>query len=110
MKKESIKEYIQEILKKWDKDRLKILFTPYRDWEVLLIIFFTSLIFLVIVNVYLFIYYNNSENFVKITEDEEKVETMNVKELERMIDIFKNKENNFSKFLKEKPDIVDPSF
>ena len=55
---DNIKEYIQEALKRLDKDKLKVLFTPYRDWGVLSVIFFALFIFLIVINAYFFIYYN----------------------------------------------------
>jgi len=109
MRENNIKEYIQEILKKLDKDKLKIIFTPSRDWGVLLTIFFTLLIFLVVANVYFFIHYSENKVFLKIDENEEEVEIINIEEINRTIELFENKENTFNKLLKEKPDIVDPS-
>jgi len=109
MKEKNIKEYIQEILKKLDKDKLKIIFTTSRDWGVLLIVFFILLIFLFVINTYFFIYYNKEGAFLKIFEEVEEVEIMKTEELNRTIELFENKESTFNKLLEDKPSIVDPS-
>ena len=109
MAKMNFKKIIKKFFQIHGKDKLKILKRPFRDWGVLLVIFFTLLIFIALANAYLFIQINKEEIFAKERAPEEEIEVLNVEGIKKTIDFFDKREENFNGLLKQKPIIVDPS-
>ena len=89
-------------------DSLKIEITPYRDWRVVIIIFFlgigTSLGF----NAYLFIGVNE-DNFFGGAIKKEEVVTFNKEKLLTVLETFEKKQEKSEALKKEPTLIVDPS-
>ena len=105
----SFKKIKEKISFKGGRDKSKIDFRIYRDWGIVLVIFFILLALIAVVNVYLFTLINNGEIFEKERPPEEDIEMLNTKMLKNTIDFFDTRAENFENILKQKPDIVDPS-
>jgi len=91
------------------KDKSKAEFRVYRDWGILLAVFFILLVFVATANVYLFTTINKEGIFAKERPVEEEIEMLDVDTLKSTIEFFGNRTENFDKLLEQKPDIVDPS-
>jgi len=103
------KNIIKNFSRSRGKDKSKIEFNVYRDWSVLLVIFFIFLIFIAVVNMYLFTVINKEEIFAKEISGDEEIEMLNVENLKSIMEFFNKREENFNKLIEQKPDIVDPS-
>jgi hypothetical protein len=109
MSKFNLKNIIKKVSRVRGKDKLKAQIRPYRDWVVLLVIFFILLTFLAVVNVYLFTIINKEEIFAEQRPAGEEVEMLDTDTLKSTIEFFDGRSENFDKLLKQKPGVVDPS-
>lgn len=109
MAKINFKNLTPKISQLFDRDKLKTPLKPYRDWAILLTVFFLILIILSAGNVYLFKQINKKRFFTKETSIRENVEMLNTEVLTETIGLFNKKTEEFEKLRNQKPDVVDPS-
>jgi len=109
MAKFNFKNPIKSIFKSKGKDKSKIQFNVYRDWGILLSLFFVLLIAVAVISIYLFIQINEEKIFVKQRPVGEEIEMLNVEKLGSVIKVFNNRSENFENILKNKPEIIDPA-
>ena len=109
MKSPYFKKRIKKLFKTRGKDVLKNLTNPYRDWKLLLSIFFVMFVVLVAVNAFLFIKINEEDIFSKEDIPMEKIEMLDTGALAQAIDFFSKRGEEFNNRVRKKPEIVDPS-
>lgn len=89
-------------------DPLKIEITPYRDWMVLVIIFFVGLIASFGFNIFMSVKIN-SDNFFTVAPVSEGSASLNKNGLAKILAEFTEKEKLFEKIRTEGVPVVDPS-
>ena len=99
------KEIFSRAIKFFDRDQAKKESNPYRDWVVLIILFFALLILFGIGNIFLFRSFQNGENKNIILEDS----ILNRKELNEVLNFYAAKETRLQAHLKDLPKLKDPS-
>ncbi len=110
MTKINYKIIIEKFSEIGDKDKSKSIFTPHRDWKIIITVFLLSFILLVVANIYFFTLVNNEKIFFKKRNGTVKnLSTMNISELKKTIDFFDNKAEKFKSLIDKKPKVVDPS-
>lgn len=109
MSKFNLKNSIKSIFNRKGKDRSKVQFNVYKDWVILLTLFFILLVAVAAVNVYLFTEINKDEIFIKQRPAGEEIEMLDSDKLEEVIEVFDNRSENFNNLLKDKPDVIDPA-
>ncbi len=110
MIKINLKNIIGKFSEIGDRDKLKSVLTPHRDWKIIIIVSSFLLIVLSVWSVYFFIQVNEEKMFFEIEEKSvEDFEVLDVEGLKKTIEFFENKEEKFNTLTEEKPGIVDPS-
>jgi len=108
MNTKDLEKKIKELFSSKGKDVLKIEPTPYRDWGVIVGVFFCGLVLSLGFNIYISIKINGDDFFVAV-KNEDSGPVLNKAGLEKVLTEFSIKENTFQKVITEKTPIVDPS-
>lgn len=110
MIKINFKKIIENFSNIWDKDKLKFIITPNRDWKIIVTSFFILFILLSVGNIYFFRLIDKEKIFFKKSETTpEKIKALDVVKLKKVVKYFENKEKMFNTLVVEKPNIIDPS-
>ncbi len=110
MIKINYKKIIEKFSEIGDKDKLKSILTPFRDWKIIIAVFLLSFVLLVVASIYFFMLVNTEKIFFKkIDGTVKKLSVMNIPELKKTIDFFDNKAEKFKSLTDKKPKVVDPS-
>lgn len=106
--KGNTKALVEKFFAKQDRDKLKIEITPYRDWKILVKVFFVVLVVLVATHVYVFVQLSNDTLFAQ-KDVTDTVITFNKDRLLQTVDYYDAKEATYREILETKPSVVDPA-
>lgn len=108
MPKKDWKEELKKLTTSKGSDSLKMEITPYRDWRIVVVIFFTGLIGSFGFNIYMSIEINK-DSFFATAPKSTGVITFNEEGLAKVVAGLDEKATLFEKVRKEGVAVVDPS-
>ena len=92
-----------------DRDKQKLALNPYRDWMVMVGIFFLLVVFFTTVGFYIFLQINSGEIFEVEQREIVLPATIDTKKLQAALKIFKAKELKHQEQLENRLELPDPS-
>lgn len=108
IQKKSLGGKIKKMFTTKGSDATKIEITPYRDWRVVVLVFFIGILTSFGFNAYLFMGVNE-DSFFGGTMKKDEVVTFNKEKLLGVLDTFQKKEEKSEALKKVPTPIVDPS-
>ncbi|KKU80274.1 MAG: hypothetical protein UY07_C0048G0006 [Parcubacteria group bacterium GW2011_GWA1_47_8] len=89
-----------------DPEKMEI--TPYRDWRMVVAVFFVGLIASLVFNMYIFVGVNQ-DNFFRTVSKQEEVVGLNQGKLLTVLEVLNAKKTAFETLTKGSVSVVDPS-
>jgi hypothetical protein len=106
--KNNLKQRLKRFFATKGSDSQKISITPYRDWRIIVIVFFIGIVVSLGLNVYLFMGVNE-DNFFGTTVKREEILKFDKEKLSVVVESFTKKEAAFETLKKSVILLIDPS-
>ncbi|MDD5152588.1 MAG: hypothetical protein PHS95_01120 [Candidatus Pacebacteria bacterium] len=108
MPKKDLTKNFKKLFSSREADSSRAEITPYRDWLIIVIVFFVGIVASVLFNIYLSMQINSDSFSVAGQKNPEGLK-LNHKGLTEVLDNFSAKETAFEKLKTEGVTVVDPS-